>query len=119
MRNACAASFAAYNQSDGIRVEEGGGMRRIARLITLSLSAMAFDAFAAADAGTECTDTMEQRMIACSFCHGKQGEGHRQNEYYPRIAGKPSEYLYRQLVNFRDGRRAYPQMVYMSRYLSD
>ena len=55
----------------------------------------------------------------CSFCHGKQGEGHRQNEYYPRIAGKPPEYLYRQLVNFRDGRRTYPQMVYMSRHLSD
>jgi len=94
-------------------------MHRIARLITLCLSALAFDARAAADAGTEFTDTIEQRLIACSFCHGKQGEGHRQNEYYPRIAGKPAEYLYRQLVNFRDGRRTYPQMVYMSRHLSD
>ena len=94
-------------------------MHRIARLITLSLSALAFDAWAAADAGTEFADTLEQRLIGCSFCHGKQGEGHRQNEYYPRIAGKPPEYLYRQLVNFRDGRRTYPQMVYMSRHLSD
>jgi cytochrome c553 len=94
-------------------------MHRIARLITLSLSVLALDAWAAADAGTEFADTLEQRLIGCSFCHGKQGEGHRQNEYYPRIAGKPPEYLYRQLVNFRDGRRTYPQMVYMSRHLSD
>ena len=69
--------------------------------------------------GIEFADTMEQRMLACAGCHGKQGEGSRQNEYYPRIAGKPAEYLYRQLVNFRDGRRTYPQLVYMSRYLSD
>ena len=58
----------------------------------------------AADPGApEFADTLEQRLLACSGCHGKQGEGSRQNEYYPRIAGKPAEYLYRQLVNFRDG----------------
>ena len=74
----------------------------------------------AASAGApEFADTMEQRMLACAACHGKQGEGSRQNEYYPRIAGKPPEYLYRQLVNFRNGRRTYPQMVYVTRYLSD
>jgi mono/diheme cytochrome c family protein len=64
-------------------------------------------------------DTLEQRLLACSGCHGKHGEGGRQAEYYPRIAGKPAGYLYRQLVNFRDGRRTYPQMVYFTRYLSD
>ena len=94
-------------------------MLRIGRLSTLSLLALAFGASAAPDAGTEFADTIEQRLIACSFCHGKQGEGHRQNEYYPRIAGKPAEYLYGQLINFRNGRRTYPQMVYFSRHLSD
>jgi mono/diheme cytochrome c family protein len=94
-------------------------MHRIARMLTLCLSTLALDAWAAADAGTEFADTLAQRLVACSFCHGKQGEGHRESEYYPRIAGKPAEYLYRQLVNFRDGRRTYPQMVYMSRHLSD
>jgi len=94
-------------------------MHRIARLLVLCLLAWRFDAWAAGDAGTEFSDTLEQRLLACSFCHGRQGEGSRQNEYYPRIAGKPPEYLYRQLVNFRDGRRTYPQMVYMSRHLSD
>jgi cytochrome c553 len=82
---------------------------------------LAGNAVRAADApgGIEFADTMEQRMLACAACHGKQGEGSRQNEYYPRIAGKPAEYLYRQLVNFRNGRRTYPQMVYFSRHLSD
>jgi cytochrome c553 len=64
-------------------------------------------------------DTLEQRVLACAACHGKQGEGIRQNEYYPRIAGKPSNYLFQQLVNFRDGKRGFPQMVYFVRYLSD
>lgn len=67
----------------------------------------------------EFADTMEQRVLACAGCHGKQGEGSRQNEYYPRIAGKPAAYLYAQLVNFRNGRRTYPQMVYFTRHQSD
>jgi cytochrome c553 len=74
----------------------------------------------AADSGApDFADTLEQRLLACAACHGKQGEGSRRSEYYPRIAGKPAEYLYRQLVNFRDGRRSYPQMVYFVRHLSD
>ncbi|HYI88038.1 MAG TPA: c-type cytochrome, partial [Burkholderiales bacterium] len=37
----------------------------------------------------------------------------------PRIAGKPAGYLYNQLINFRDGRRNYPLMVYLVEHLSD
>jgi cytochrome c553 len=64
-------------------------------------------------------DTLEQRLLACAACHGKQGEGSRQNEYYPRIATKPTSYLFQQLANFRDGKRGFPQMVYFVRYLDD
>src|SRR3954451_8582242 len=64
-------------------------------------------------------DTLEQRVIACAGCHGKQGEGLRANEYYPRIAGKPTGYLYNQLVNFRERRRHSPVMNHMVAYLSD
>ena len=92
-------------------------------LFTLVLAAplfiMATPVLPAEPGAPEFADTLEQRLIACSACHGKQGEGSRRNEYYPRIAGKPAEYLYRQLVNFRDGKRTYPQMVYFSRHLSD
>ena len=64
-------------------------------------------------------DTLEQRLLACAICHGKQGEGIQKNEYYPRLAGKPAGYLYNQLVNFRDRRRDVPIMTYMVAYLSD
>jgi cytochrome c553 len=64
-------------------------------------------------------DTLEQRLLACAICHGKQGEGGQKNEIYPRLAGKPDGYLYNQLLNFRDRRRKYPVMNYMMGYLSD
>jgi len=73
----------------------------------------------AADPPPKVPDTIEQRMLACAICHGKQGEGIRKNEYYPRLAGKPAEYLYEQIVNFRERRRDVPIMTYMVSHLSD
>jgi len=64
-------------------------------------------------------NTLEQRVLACAICHGKQGEGIQKNEYYPRLAGKPAGYLYNQLVNFRERRRDVPIMTYMVAFLSD
>jgi cytochrome c553 len=64
-------------------------------------------------------DTMEQRLLACATCHGKNGEGTKKSETYPRLAGKADGYLYNQLLNFRDGRRKYPAMNYLLGYLSD
>lgn len=64
-------------------------------------------------------DTLEQRVLACAGCHGKQGEGLKANEYYPRIAGKPAGYLHNQLLNFRERRRHSPVMNHMVAYLSD
>jgi cytochrome c553 len=49
-------------------------------------------------------DTMAQRVLACTPCHGKAGVTTREG-YFPPIAGKPAGYLYNQLLNFRDGRR--------------
>lgn len=54
--------------------------------------------------------TLEQRLVACTTCHGSEGRAGT-DAYYPRIAGKPVEYLYNQLLNFRDGRRHYPLMA--------
>ena len=50
-------------------------------------------------------DTMEARLLACAACHGEQGQG-TDNDYFPRLAGKPAGYLMNQLVAFRDGRAA-------------
>ncbi len=54
-------------------------------------------------------DTMAQRTLACTACHGEQGRA-GPDGYYPRLAGKPAGYLYNQLVNFREGRRHYTLM---------
>jgi cytochrome c553 len=53
-------------------------------------------------------NTIEARLLACAACHGRQGQG-TENDYFPRLAGKPAGYLMNQLVAFRDGRRRYPR----------
>ena len=63
-------------------------------------------------------DTLAQRVLACTACHGAQGRA-APDGYYPRIAGKPAGYLYNQLVNFHDGRRSYRLMTQMVEPLSD
>lgn len=55
-------------------------------------------------------DTLAQRLMACTLCHGEQGRSSNEG-YLPRIAGKPPGYLYNQLLHFKDGRRNYPGMV--------
>ena len=56
---------------------------------------------------------MDQRVLACTPCHGKEGRA-TSDGFYPRIAGKPAGYLYNQLLNFRDGRRNFPMMTYLT-----
>jgi len=78
---------------------------------------------ATADAPTRPTatpfeDSIAQRAQACTLCHGKQGRA-AADGYYPRIAGKPQGYLYKQLLNFRDGRRHYGLMSDLVAPLSD
>lgn len=63
-------------------------------------------------------DTMAQRMLACTPCHGREGRASPVG-YLPRIAGKPSGYLFNQLVNFRDGRRYNAAMTHLVEHLSD
>ncbi len=62
--------------------------------------------------------TMAARVAACTACHGEQGRAGADG-YYPRLAGKPQEYLYHQLLNFRDGRRQYRPMAHLLAGLPD
>lgn len=88
--------------------------------LTLLLAAGACQLGTAYADSTEVPDTLEQRIIPCTACHGKQGEGlERPGYYFPRIGAKPAGYLYRQLVNFREKRRRYVQMIYIVSYLPD
>lgn len=63
-------------------------------------------------------NTIAQRTLACTACHGAQGRA-GPDGYYPRLAGKPAGYLYNQLLNFRDGRRHYALMTQLVDPLSD
>ena len=63
-------------------------------------------------------DTIAQRTLACTACHGDQGRA-GPDGYYPRLAGKPAGYLYNQLLNFRDGRRHYGLMTRLVDPLTD
>ncbi len=63
-------------------------------------------------------DTLAQRLQACTGCHGDQGRA-GPDGYYPRLAGKPAIYLYKQLLDFRDGRRHYTLMAGLLEPLSD
>ncbi|HVJ55561.1 MAG TPA: c-type cytochrome [Aliidongia sp.] len=78
----------------------------------------ALSASGAVSAQERAPDTMAARVLACAACHGAQGQG-TNDDYFPRLAGKPSGYLYNQLVSFRDGRRQYPPMNYLLEFLPD
>jgi cytochrome c553 len=73
---------------------------------------------AAAPVAARVEDSMAQRVLACTACHGKEGRA-ASDGFYPRIAGKPAGYLYNQLVAFREGRRHYALMTALIDPLSD
>ena len=88
----------------------------------LALLSTALFAMSVADVHAQSTerapDTMAARVLACASCHGDKGQG-TNDDYFPRLAGKPAGYLYNQLVAFRDGRRKYPPMNYLLEFLPD
>lgn len=65
---------------------------------------------------------MEERLAACAYCHGKQGQGDldRRGGVYPRLAGQPAGYLYEQMSQFVSGARTgIPPVVVMRRLLEN
>jgi cytochrome c553 len=91
------------------------------RGVTRSALASLIASFAAVTTAAPVPDTLAQRLVACTSCHGSPTAAAPLDErrYFPRIAGKPAGYLYHQLLNFRDGRRQYPLMTWMVDHLSD
>ncbi|CAH2803476.1 MAG: Cytochrome c4 [uncultured Paraburkholderia sp.] len=94
--------------------------RRIFRRLLAFLLIGSASVYSAAKMQTQpkAPDTMEARVQGCTTCHGSHGQG-TDNDYFPRLAGKPADYLYNQLQNFREGHRKYPPMNYLVTYLSD
>lgn len=62
-------------------------------------------------------DTIQQRAMACTSCHGKHGEGAPDSSDGPRLAGKPAGYLLLQLRYFQSGQRKNVAMEYVLREL--
>ncbi len=71
-----------------------------------------------AHAAPPVADTMAQRVLACTACHGPQGKASATG-YVPRIAGKPAGYLHQQLLAFRDGHRRHDGMARLLEHLDD
>lgn len=63
-------------------------------------------------------DTTQQRVAACTSCHGAHGEGAADDMQVPRLAGKPVGYLLQQLEYFQRGQRQHAPMEYVVRQLS-
>ena len=87
-------------------------------LLVLLFGSMAVSFAAEPAAARPLEDSIAQRVIACTACHGDAGRA-TSDGFFPRIASKPADYLYNQLLNFRAGRRRSPPMTYMVEYLSD
>jgi cytochrome c553 len=64
------------------------------------------------------SDNMSERLTACTSCHDQTEPAQTEQVYAPAINGKPVEYLYQQLLNFREGRRLNAIMSPMLAYLS-
>ncbi len=84
----------------------------------ITLASMLTATLASAQAAPVFEDSIAQRTLACTACHGAQGRA-APDGYYPRLAGKPAAYLYNQLLHFREGRRHYGLMTQMVDPLTD
>jgi cytochrome c553 len=79
-------------------------VRTVYVVLLLGLTSGWVEAAGADPATHRVPDTLAQRLLACTACHGAEGRASNEG-YLPRIAGKPAGYLYNQLLNFREGRR--------------
>ena len=93
-------------------------LRAPGAIAALALLASLLPAAARGDAPPAFEDTMAQRLLACTGCHGQDGRA-GPDGYYPRIAGKPANYLFRQLRALRDGQRPYAPMRQLLAPLDD
>jgi cytochrome c553 len=88
------------------------------RLLLVAGLALVTGRLAAAAELEPVPDTLAQRLLACTACHGRDGRSTLQG-YVPRIAGKPAGYLFNQLRHFRDGRRPHPGMARLLQFMTD
>ena len=101
-----------------IFASRSGLPRAVVVLLALCLCAAATAGTPSDTAAPPVPDTLQQRLIACTSCHGAHGEGSPDSLLVPRLAGKPAGYLYQQLQYFQSGQRRNAPMEYVVRQLS-
>lgn len=80
--------------------------------IVLVLSGLSSFAAAAAD-----IEAGKSKSAVCAACHG--ADGNSSNPIWPTLAGQHANYTYKQLKDFKDGRRVNPTMTGMVAALTD
>lgn len=80
--------------------------------IVLALSGLMSFAANAADA-----DAGKAKSAVCAACHG--ADGNSNNAAWPSLAGQHASYVYKQLKDFKEGRRVNASMTGMVAALSD
>ncbi len=82
-------------------------MKKVALLLSLGLG-WASAGFAANDMPKGNAAEGEKNIAVCGACHGPDGNGMAP---FPKLAGQGEKYLYKQLVDVRDGARVIPTMA--------
>lgn len=72
---------------------------------------------AASFAGMANAQSVEEKTATCTACHG--GEGISMIPNWPNLAGQGSNYLYKQIIDIREGRRNIPEMTGMVDHFTD
>ncbi len=62
-------------------------------------------------------DAGKAKSAVCAACHGATGNS--SNPAWPSLAGQHASYTYKQLMDFKDGRRKNPSMTGMAGSLSE
>ena len=61
--------------------------------------------------------TVESKVKVCETCHGVKGQS--TNHMFPILAGQHAQYLKKQLLDFKNGKRSDPSMNGFAKTLSD
>ena len=93
-------------------------MKKFFLMMVIGGTVLVSGAGTAVAAAVDVPDTMGERVKPCVACHGPENASGRDG-FYPRLAGKPGGYLFKQLRDFRDGRRYYRPMALLLENLSD
>ncbi len=80
--------------------------------ILLALSGLVVSVASAAD-----INAGKEKSAVCAACHG--ADGNSSNPIWPSLAGQHASYTYKQLMDFKEGRRVNASMTGMAAILSE